>query len=85
MRTARHSPTNSRSSVAVVRPVSGVSSPVSGHALTDSDGVVDVETRDAMSIYESAIIQEQQGSLSEAVVLYRRAFKVSSLFPMCGS
>jgi len=48
-----------------------------------SDLRVEDDKRSPLEIYENAILKEHQGSLSEAVLGYRKAFKVSptSLFP----
>jgi hypothetical protein len=37
-----------------------------------------------LEMYESAILKERQGSLSEAVIQYRKAFKVAPLLLSMG-
>lgn len=41
-----------------------------------SGGADRVDSKSPLEVYESAILKERQGSLSEAVIRYRRAFKV---------
>jgi hypothetical protein len=55
----------------------------SGPRRSEDDAVVPTRTepvvKSPLEVFEGAILKERQGSLSEAVIQYRRAFKVCPL------
>jgi hypothetical protein len=75
-----HSPIRTRPGQSEVSRSPPVSLKESSARLSEDDSLAlpteNVPTNSPLEVFENAILKERQGSLSEAVIQYRKAFKV---------